>query len=185
MTGAEMCEHGDFRAACLECLGQPRPPVAKSAPKPKRPTFAPKSAEDPIRELRGDKDVSVPVPELEPTLGRCTDWLLAYGYPHDLRKHGWVYLRVANRLAARVKVRRMAWREVRSWRSAPAAGTDHNPGPGMVFEVDPDTWEEVDIPLGELADRQRQGYRYLITSGDGLDVRHLTVGDRVPEGDET
>ena len=55
----------------------------------------------------------------------------------------------------------------------------------MVFEVDPDTWEEVDIPLGELADRQRQGYRYLITSGDGLDVRHLTVGDRVPEGDET
>jgi hypothetical protein len=53
----------------------------------------------------------------------------------------------------------------------------------MVFDVDPDSWEEVDFPLGVLAESQRQGYRYLITSADGTQVRHLIAKDPVPEGD--
>jgi hypothetical protein len=168
---AEMCEHGDYRAACLECLGQPRRRTPRPPAKPTRPTFTPRSPADEIRELAGDKDVSVPVPFLESTLGVRTTRLRAYGYPHDLRRGGWVYLRMGRALVARVRVVRMAWR-------------DDELDPGMIFEVGPDTWEEVHFPLGDLADSQHQGYRYLITSSDGLYVVHLTSGDPVPEEDD-
>jgi hypothetical protein len=186
MTGDELdpsgtCEHGEIRAACIDCLSKPRPHAPKPA-RPRRPTSSPKSADDIILPLSGDKDVSVPVHRLDPYLDARTDWLIGQGYPHDLRPGGWLYLRNDDHLRARVRARRMAWREERPWRTGESLD-DPGAGPGLVFDVDPATWEAVAFPLGELADRQRQGYRYLITAADGASVRHLTAGDPLPEGE--
>lgn len=52
----------------------------------------------------------------------------------------------------------------------------------MVFALDPATWEPFDEPLGEDAERMRQGYRYHVTRRAGR-VHHLMAGDRIPEGD--
>jgi hypothetical protein len=39
------------------------------------------------------------------------------------------------------------------------------------------------FPLGELAENQRSGMRYLITSADGTEIRHLIAREPVPDGD--
>lgn len=183
MTNAEICEHGDYKAACLECLGmpQPRPKVQPAPARARRPTTRPRSAAEEILNLHGDKDISIPVPEVEPTFGARSDWLLADGYPHYLRPNGWIYLRMGDALVARVVAKRMLWRDHREWRSGPALDSGRSAGPGLVFEVDPDTWEEQNHALGELADRQRQGYRYLITSPDGSRIAHLVADSPIPE----
>ncbi|MCC5952050.1 MAG: hypothetical protein JJU45_08130 [Acidimicrobiia bacterium] len=127
--------------------------------------------------------MSVPVYDPQPYLGAWTDWLLAQGYPHDLRAGGWVYLRLDDRLVGRVRARGMVWRDHRPWRTGDGSEQGDEAGPGLAFDVDPTTWEEVEFELGELADRQRQGYRYLITSSDGRTVQHLMTSDPIPDGD--
>ncbi len=75
---------------------------------------------------------------IDPYLAPRTDWLVGHGYPHHLRPRGWVYLRYEDRLAARVRVVDMAWREERPV----LTGEDPSGkgfGPGLVVEVDPET----------------------------------------------
>jgi hypothetical protein len=69
----------------------------------------------------------------------------------------------------------MAWRKgpESPWRTGPGAEDGTDAGPGWVFIVDPERWGPVDFPLGDLADSQRRGFRYLITSEDGAAVTHL------------
>jgi hypothetical protein len=166
------CIHEMAPGTCSLC--KPRP---KKVARTRRPTTTPHSAEDPIAPLSASKDISRPVFEVEPYIG--TDWLLRQGYPHDLRPNGLLYLRCAQRLAARVRVRAMQRREDRPTRTGAEGGSF---GPGLVFAVDPATWERFDQDLGGDADRMRQGYRYHLTDRSGV-VQHLTKGEANPEGD--
>lgn len=172
----EECMHGLTRKTCSLCKPRaPRPGPAR------RPTTTPRSADDPIAPLSGTKDVSVPEHSLDPYLGAKTDWLVSQGYPSDLRPRGWIYLRCDDRLAARVRAVGMGWRDERPVRH----GEDPSGkgfGPGLVFVVDPETWEPFDQALGDDADRMRQGYRYHLTDSDRV-VHHLMAGDSIPEGD--
>ena len=127
--------------------------------------------------LHGDKDISVPAHDIDTYVDSPDNWLIARGYPRALRAGGWVYLRHTGRLAARVRVLAMIWRESRVWRGGDAGS---EAGPGLAFEIDPATWERCDYELGELAGSQRQGCRYLITSADGARIAHLTVDQPVP-----
>lgn len=173
----EECKHRLTVRTCSLCR-PPRP----APPRPKRPTTSPRNADDPIAPLGGTKDVSIPMYALEAYLGERTDWLAALnGYPHDLRPGGWVYLRFEERLAARVRVQAMTWRDERPVRTGDDA-TDDGFGAGLVFEVDPATWEPFDQPLGDDAERMRQGYRYHLTRASGR-VEHFMAGDPIPEGD--
>lgn len=118
---------------------------------------------------------------VDPYLGARTDWLVAHGYPHDLRSRGWIYLRYDDQLAARVRARGMRWQDERPVRH----GEDplgEGFGPGLVFDVDPDTWEPFDQALGEDAEWMRQGYRYHVTDRAGV-VHHLIAGSPIPESD--
>lgn len=112
---------------------------------------------------------------------RGADRLPVSGFPHLLRPHGWVYLRRAGRLGARVRAEGVA-----HVASRPCRGPDPTPdgdlGPGTVIHVDPTSWETVDIDLGPNASRMRSGIRYLRSSPDG-GVTHLLAADAVPEGD--
>lgn len=173
----EECKHGLKVRTCALCR-----PSRPAPPKPKRPTTTPRTADDPIAPLSGTKDLSTPMRALAPYLGERTDWLAATGgYPHDLRPGGWVYLWFEERLATRVRVRAMAWREERPVRTGDDV-TGDGFGAGLVFEVDPATWEAFDQPLGEDAEWMRQGYRYHLTGRAGR-VHHLMADDPVPEGD--
>jgi len=124
----------------------------------------------------------MPVHEVGPYLGERTDWMPAIGgYPHDLRTDGWLYLRCDGTLVARVRVPSMGWREERPSRT----GTDgENPGwgAGLVFVVDPNSWEPFDQLLGDDAERMRQGYRYHRTDITGH-VHHLTKDEIVTDGE--
>jgi hypothetical protein len=179
---AQICEHGDVRAACIDCLEAPQP----YTPKPRsEPTLRSRSGARPDR-LSGTKDVSVPVYEIDPYLDPPDNhWLIAQGFPHDLRPGGFVYLRQSDALRARARVLRMAWWEGvdRRWRTGEGAEAGEHAGDGWVFVLDPDTWERVEFPLGELAENQRSGMRYLITSADGTEIRHLIAREPVPDGD--
>ncbi len=118
---------------------------------------------------------------IDPYLGAKTDWLVSQGYPHDLRPRGWLYLRYQERLAARVRAVGMGWREERPVRTGEDPG-GKGFGPGLVFEVDPETWEPFEQALGKDAERMHQGYRYHLTDRTGV-VHHLTAGDSIPDGD--
>lgn len=177
---AGICEHGEIRAACIDCLHKPRPPKRQPAPTP-RPTTAPQSAQDPIRPLSGNKDVSIPVFDIEPYVEPGTSWLIAQGYPHDLRSGGWVYLRCNDRHAARVRARGIAWREERPWRTGDTDDPE-GAGPGLVFNVDPSSWERVDISFHRDPGDMRSGFRYLITNAAGDDIVPLMARDPLPEG---
>lgn len=147
-----------------------------------RPTTAPKSADDVIEPLAGNKDVSMPVYEPGPYLADRTDWMPAVsGYPHSLRPNGWLYLRCDGKLIARVRVSSMAWRDERPHRTGAEPG-NNGFGPGLIFAVDPETWEPVDQSLGAEAENMRQGYRYHLTDKKGT-AHHLTAVAVIPEGD--
>ncbi|MCX7621327.1 MAG: hypothetical protein N2037_10850 [Acidimicrobiales bacterium] len=171
------CIHGLFPGTCSLCAtGAPRSRVAKRL----KPTTSPRSADDPIAPLSGDKDVSMPVFEVEPYLGTRTDWMPAIsGYPHHLRPNGWLYLRCRGRLAARVRVPLLSWRDDRPTRTGDSPGTF---GPGLIFAVDPSTWEPFEQSLGDDETRMRQGYRYHRTDQAGV-VHHLIADQPLPEGD--
>jgi hypothetical protein len=166
-----------------ECSACKAPKPKSKAPKRLKPTTAPKSADDPIAPLAGDKDVSMPVHALDPYLGEATDWMPAVGgYPHGLRSGGWLYLRCDERLGARVRVPTMRWRHERPWRTGDDPGDNRGWGAGLVFGVDPSTWEAFDQALGEDAEWMRQGYRYHRT--DAADVVHqLMKDDAISEGE--
>jgi len=171
----EYCEHDELRVACLECLAMPR----KVAPQPSatpRATKTPSSESDKISPLGGDLDVSMPVDAIAPLL-EC-DWLPARTFPHYLRRSGWIYLRHDSQLSARVKVSKVVWR---SERKVPTEQGYDDLGAGMALQVDPRTWDTtIDINLGQLAERQQSGYRYLLTNDDGT-VTHYKGGRPVTE----
>jgi hypothetical protein len=175
----EYCIHELLPDECSVC----RPPKPSwQAPRGRRPTTVPRSADDPIQPLRGTKDVSMPVHAVGPYLDERTDWMPAMnGYPHDLRPDGWLYLRLDGRLVARVTVPSMGWRDERPARTS----DDPNSkgwGEGLVFSVDPSTWEPVDQDLGEDAERMRQGYRYHWTDEAGV-AHYVMKDDPVPTSD--
>lgn len=170
VSEGDYCIHEMAPGTCSICKPQPAPVVYR------RPTTAPKSADELIAPLSGSKDISVGEFETDPYFG--SDWLMAPGYPHDLRPDGWVYLRVSPKLTARARIVTMRWRDDRPYR-IPGEGDTF--GPGLVFGLDPDSWEEFDQDLGDDAERMRQGYRYHRTR-NGV-VHHLTAGDPLPEGD--
>ena len=165
----EYCMHELAPGTCSLCKPQPLPAAYR------RPTTAPRTADDPIAPLSGTKDISISMYETEPYVG--TDWLVTWGYPHDLRPNGWVYLRVGPKLTARARVVEMRWRDDRPFR---IPGESETFGPGLVFGVEPDSWEPFDQDLGDDAERMRQGYRYHRTR-HGV-VHHLTAGDLLPDG---
>lgn len=175
-----LCEHGEYPSACIDCIGKPYVQPRK-APAPARATHSPRSADDVILPLSGTKDISVPVFKIGPYLDEQTNWLLAQGYPHDLRSGGWLYLRCDGGLRGRVRVLGMGWREDRPWRTGDDPD-ERGAGPGLVFTLAADTWEKVDIELGDSADSQRSGFRYLATTTSG-EVAHLMANDPIPPGD--
>lgn len=172
----EECPHLLTFQTCGTCRPRPKAPA-----RPKRPTTAPRSADDVIASLAGTKDISVPLYALEPYLGERTDWLVAHGYPHDLRPGGWVDIRHGDSLAARVRVIAMAWRDARPGRTGDDPSWEGF-GPGLVFVVGAQTWEPFDQDLGADAERMRQGYRYHLTDRAGV-VHHLMAGAPIPDGD--
>lgn len=178
MTAYDMseCPHGLTVATCSHC----RPKPAIPAPT-RRPTTAPKSAADPIEPLHGTKDLSMPMYAIEPYLEARTDWLVAQGYPHDLRPGGWVYLRCGDRYAARARVVAMDWLDDRPWRTG-EVGAGNTFGPGLVFRSDPDSWEPFDQPFGDDADYLHQRYRYHRRLRNG-ELRRFSAGAPIPDGD--
>lgn len=123
--------------------------------------------------------MSMPVHAVEPLIG-C-EWLSARTFPHYLRRSGWIYLRSEERLQARVKAAKVIWR---SERKVPTDGPYEDLGPGLAIQVDPRTWDEnVDIPLGVHAERQRHGFRYLKTNDDDT-ITHYSGGRPVAEPSE-
>ncbi len=180
-----VCEH-DFPkpwSTCRDCMEmgsakRPEPPAPAPPTSASKSRQMPQTVDDPVPELEGDRDVSVPVREIAPHMdGSENDWLFGDGgFPRHLRAGGWVYIRHDGELSGRVRVRGIGFREVRPWHT----GEPEDQGPGATIEVDPTSWERVSIDLGALAESQRQGYRYLITATDGT-VTHLSATDPVPD----
>lgn len=182
-----VCDHDMPKpwATCIECMLLPahqRPEHPAPTPAPRkpnaRPGLMPKTAEDPIPDLIGDRDVSYPVWSfVEHMEGEGNDWLFGeQGFPWGLRQGGWIYLRSDGVLGARVRVKGIGFREVRREHTGDEM---LNLGPGPTIEVDPSTWDRCSHELGDLAERQRQGYRYLITTQDGK-IEHLMADMQIP-----
>ncbi len=172
-TGAasQLCEHGEVAAACLDCFAMPQP-LAPKKKQNQRTTKSPTSENDLIAPLTGSLDISLRVENPDDALGQTL--LTARTFPHHLRRSGWVYLRTADRLVARAKVKKVVW-EIK--RDCLADGEAL--GAGMCLEVDPKTWDDtIDSELGVLAEMQSKGYRYL-TSGSEGEVVHYSGGKPV------
>jgi hypothetical protein len=168
------CEHDEVPAACLECLAMPKK-VTPPPPTTPRATKNPGSAKDKISPLAGDLDMSIPVSDVDKLIGSPT--LPARAFPHYLRRAGWIYLRTEQRLEARVKATKVIWQDQRDDLVDP----DRDLGPGIAIEVDTKTWDtEIDIDLGTLASRMRDGFRYLKTNDDDT-VTHYMGGKPVVE----
>ncbi len=171
------CEHEEVQAACLECLAMPKK-VTPPKPTTPRATKNPSSAADKISPLAGDLDMSMPVISVEKLLGSST--LAARVFPHYLRKGGWIYLRCEDMLQARVKAVKVIWQDERTDLVDP----ERDLGGGLAIEVDPKTWDDaINIDLGKLARRQRDGFRYLKTNDDDT-VVHYRGGRPVADVDE-
>ncbi len=168
----EFCEHDEVQAACLECLAMPKKVIPRPPSTP-RATKNPSSVNDKISPLAGDLDMSMPVLNAEKVVGLPE--LPTRVFPHYLRRGGWIYLRSGEKLEARVKAVKVIWLEDRS----DLADPDRQLGSGIAIKVDPQTWDSVDIPLGDLADRQQDGFRYLMTNPDDS-VTHYVGGRPVP-----
>ncbi|MEM7275273.1 MAG: hypothetical protein AAF547_19510, partial [Actinomycetota bacterium] len=143
-----------------------------------RATKNPSSAKDKISPLAGDLDMSLPVCAVDGVIGSNT--LAARAFPHYLRRSGWIYLRCDGKLQARVKATKVIWQDDRLDLAEPERAL----GAGIVIEVDPRTWDDdIDIDLGQLAARQRDGFRYLKTNDDDT-VTHYRGGKPVVEDDD-
>ena len=173
-TAIAYCEHGEVTAACLECLAMPKK-VTPPPPATPRATKNPSSVKDKISPLAGDLDMSMPVFTCDGVIGSAS--LPARAFPHYLRRSGWIYLRSNDRLTARVKASKVVWQDTRQCLADP----DRNLGGGIAIEVDPKTWDDdIDIALGDLAERQRDGFRYLKTNDDDT-VTHYMGGKPIAE----
>ena len=135
-------------------------------------------ADDPLPDLIGDRDVSYPVWAFDEHIeGPGNEWLFGeQGFPWGLRQGGWIYLRSDGVLGARVRVKGIGFREARCEHTG---DEKRDLGPGSTIEGEPSTWERCEHRLGDLADSQRQGYRYLITKRDG-EIMHLMAGQQIP-----
>jgi len=166
----DLCEHGEIEVACLDCFSKPKK-LAAQGKVTKRTTKTPASVNDSIAPFSGALDVSIPFEDPAAVSGAET--VPARIFPHHLRRGGWVYLRTEADLVGRVKAKKMIWDETVN---------------EMAIQVDPATWDDsIDIPLGELAIQQQNGYRYLASNDDGTIV-HYKGGKPVvfkdPEDDE-
>ncbi len=171
------CEHGEVQAACLECLAMPKK-VVPPPPTTPRATKNPSSGKDKISPLAGELDMSMPVQIIEGIIG--AEHLPARAFPHYLRRSGWVYLRSEDKLQARVKATKVVWQEER----VDLANPDRDLGAGIAIAVDARTWDsQIDIDLGSLAEKQRDGFRYLKTNDDDS-VTHYMGGKPVVAEDE-
>lgn len=117
--------------------------------------------------------MSVPICAIERY--RHASWIPLHGFPRRLRANGWAYLRTRGHLRGRVRAVGVQWRARRATNDGPGFG------PGRILVVDPDTFEELDIDLGDLAPHQRSGIRYLRVARSGRIV-HLSVDNPVPLG---
>lgn len=171
------CEHGEVVAACLECLAMPKK-ITPPPPATPRATKNPSSVKDKISPLAGDLDMSIPVSDVDKLIGSPT--LPARAFPHYLRRSGWIYLRTEDKLEARVKATKVIWQDQRDDLVDP----DRDLGAGIVIEVDTKTWDtDIDIELGNLASRMRDGFRYLKTNEDDT-VTHYMGGKPIVELEE-
>ncbi len=192
-----ICEHEMPQpwATCTDCMMKPfdarpegpRPPPAppKAKTRARGSNAMPESTDDRMPKLSGDKDLSYAVHSFdEHRSGPGNDWLLASGgFPAQLRTGGWLYLRSGGFLGPRVRVRGIGFRDERVEHTSDKAGVFEDRGPGPTIEVDPDTWEDFSADLGDLASKQRTGYRYLISDTSG-GVHHLMATEPMPEGVE-
>ncbi len=150
--------------------------ITPPPPATPRATKNPSSAKDKISPLAGDLDMSMPVHTCEGVIGSSS--LAARAFPHYLRRSGWIYLRSEDRLLARVKASKVVWQDSRNCLADP----DRDLGAGIVIEVDPKTWDDdIDIALGDQAERQRDGFRYLKTNDDDDTVTHYMGGKPIAE----
>lgn len=144
--------------------------VTPPPPQTPRATKNPSSVKDKISPLAGDLDMSVPVEIIEGIIG--AEHLPARVFPHYLRRSGWIYLRSSDRLLARVKATKVVWQDER----VDMADPTRDLGAGIAIAVDSRTWDtDIDIELGALAERQRDGFRYLKTNDDDS-VTHYMGG---------
>lgn len=160
----------------------PKPAVTKrkrkaaSARSPKRtrsaatrsPTALPRSVDDATPALFGDKDLAYEIPDTNLSYhaqGADKDWLPISSMPTELRKQGWVYLKIQDRLVARCQVKGIGYRD-RRW-SHEHTDTASDAGPGPTLELDGSDWQFVSISLGPDSNAKLRGYRYLITESDG------------------
>ena len=172
------CEHGEVEAACLECLAMPKKITPPPPTKP-RATKNPSSGNDKISPLAGELDMSIPVAAVESAFG--SNYLTARAFPHYLRRSGWIYLRCDEKLQARVKATKVVWQEDRTDLVDPKKDL----GAGIVIAVDPRSWDsDIDIELGALASRQRDGFRYLKTNDDDTVTHYMGGRPVVKESDE-
>ncbi len=149
--------------------------VTPPPPATPRATKNPSSIKDKISPLAGDLDMSVPVHSVDKLIGSPA--LSARAFPHYLRRSGWIYLRADDRLQARVKATKVVWQETREDLVDP----ERDLGAGIAIEVDPKTWDtDIDIDLGQLASRMRDGFRYLKTNDDDS-VTHYMGGKPIAE----
>ncbi len=190
-----ICEHEMPQpwATCTDCMMKPtddrpegpRPPPAppKAKARVRGSRAMPESADDRLPKLSGDKDLSYAVQSFdEHRNGTGNDWLVASGgFPAQLRAGGWLYLRSGGRLGPRVRVCGIGFRTDRPEHTPDPDSEPGNHGPGATIELDADTWEDFDCDLGDLASKQRTGYRYLITDTDG-GVHHLMATEPMPAG---
>ncbi len=171
----DFCEHDEVAVACLECLAMPKKITPPPPPTP-RATKSPRSAADKISPLAGALDMSMPVSTADGLIGEST--LPARVFPHYLRRGGWVYLRCNDQLQARVKASKVIWQDDR----IDLVDPERVLGAGIVIKVDPKTWEhDLSIDLGNLAERQRDGFRYLMTEDDDS-ITHYMGGRPVADG---
>lgn len=173
-TAIAYCEHGEVEAACLDCLAMPKKVNLPPPPKP-RATKNPSSDKDKISPFAGDLDMSVPVMDVNSVFG--SQYLAARAFPHYLRRSGWIYIRCQDKLQARVKAAKVVWRDDRTDLTEP----ERDLGAGIAIEVDPQSWDNgIDIDLGQHAERQRDGFRYLKTNPDDT-ITHYIGGKPVVE----
>ncbi len=190
-----ICEHEMPQpwATCTDCMMKPfdaRPAGPRPPPEPVKAKARvrgsramPESAVDRLPSLSGDRDLSYSVHSFdEHRNGPGNDWLFATGgFPAQLRQGGWIYLRAEGRLGPRVRVKGIGFRDDRVEHTTDPGTEGGNRGPGATIELDADTWEDFDHDLGDLAKKQRTGYRYLISDTDG-GIHHLMATEAMPVG---
>jgi hypothetical protein len=153
----------------VKAKGSSAPSSARrAASTPRQSTRLPKSDDDAVPALFGDRDLAYEIPDTNlryHVQGSDSGWLAISSMPRELRESGWVYLQTGRNLAARCRVKGIGFRDRRWTHEGP--GDTFDAGPGATLELYGDGWEYVSIDLGPDGDVEVDGYRYLITEPDG------------------